>query len=156
MKITDLKTFVVGNPWKNWVFIKLYTDEGIVGLGEATRGLATKPSIGDLEELRRHVIGEDPLHPERLWYKMHKARYFGQTIGMSAIEQACWDILGKIPGCARLATLRRQASRPAARLRQRLVSGPARPGLLRTRRPPAWSSRATPRSSSTPLAMPTS
>jgi galactonate dehydratase len=95
MKITDLKTFVVGNPWKNWIFIKLYTDEGIVGLGEATRGLATKPSVGDLEELRRHVIGENPLHPERVWYKMHKARYFGQTVGMSAIEQACWDILGK-------------------------------------------------------------
>ena len=64
MKITDLKTFVVGNPWKNWVFVKLYTDEGITGLGEATRGLATKPSVGDVEELRRHVIGEDPLQPE--------------------------------------------------------------------------------------------
>jgi galactonate dehydratase len=95
MKITDLNTFVVGNPWKNWIFLKLHTDEGITGLGEATTGLSTKPSVGDLEELRRHVIGEDPLHPERLWYKLHKARYFGQTVGMSAIEQACWDILGK-------------------------------------------------------------
>ena len=98
MKITDLKIFVVGNPWKNWVFVKLFTDEGITGLGEATRGLATKPSVGDVEELRRHVIGEDPLQPEVLWLKMHKARYFGQTIGMSAIEQACWDILGKSLG----------------------------------------------------------
>jgi galactonate dehydratase len=95
MRITDLKTFVVGNPWKNWVFVKLYTDEGLVGLGEATGGLATKPNLGDVEELRRHVIGEEPRHPERLWYKMHKARYFGTTIGMSAIEQACWDILAR-------------------------------------------------------------
>jgi galactonate dehydratase len=95
MRITDLKTFVVGNPWKNWVFVKLYTDEGIVGLGEATGGLATKPNLGDVEELRRHVIGEDPHHPERVWYKLHKARFYGATIGMSAIEQACWDILGK-------------------------------------------------------------
>lgn len=47
MKITDLKTFVVGNPWKNWIFIQLYTDEGLVGLGEATGGLATKPNLGD-------------------------------------------------------------------------------------------------------------
>ena len=53
MRITDLKTFVVGNPWKNWVFVKVYTDAGLVGLGEATGGLATKPSLGDLEELRR-------------------------------------------------------------------------------------------------------
>lgn len=95
MKITDLQTFVVGNPWKNWVFVKLHTDEGITGLGEATGGLATKPSVGDVEELRRHVIGEDPLHPERMWYKLHKARFYGVTLGMSAIEQACWDILGK-------------------------------------------------------------
>ncbi|RPH35256.1 MAG: mandelate racemase/muconate lactonizing enzyme family protein [Planctomycetota bacterium] len=95
MKITDLRTFVVGNPWKNWVFVKLYTDEGLTGLGEATLGLATKPAVGDVEELAPHVIGEDPLQPEKLWFKMHRARYLGHSIGMSAIEQACWDILGK-------------------------------------------------------------
>ncbi|MEZ4866298.1 MAG: mandelate racemase/muconate lactonizing enzyme family protein [Caldilineaceae bacterium] len=95
MKITDLKLFVVGNPWKNWVFVKLYTDAGLAGLGEATGGLATKPSVGDVEELRRHVIGEDPRHPERLWFKLHKARFLGASKGMSALEQACWDILGK-------------------------------------------------------------
>jgi galactonate dehydratase len=98
MKITDIKTFIVGNPWKNWLFVKVYTDENITGLGEATQGLSTKPGLGDLEELRRHVIGEDPLHPERLWFKMHKARYQGSSVGMSAIEQACWDILGKSLG----------------------------------------------------------
>ena len=98
MKIVDLKTFVVGNPWKNWVFVKLYTDEGITGLGEATGGLSTKPQQADIEELKRHVIGEDPCQPERLWYKMHKARFLGQSVGMSAIEQACWDILGKSLG----------------------------------------------------------
>ncbi len=98
MKITDIKTFVVGNPWKNWVFIKLNTDAGITGLGEATGGLSTKPALGDLEELTRHIIGEDPCHPERLWYKLHKARFLGISKGMSAIEQACWDILGKSLG----------------------------------------------------------
>jgi len=98
MKITDLKTFIVGNPWKNWLFVKLYTDENITGLGEATQGLSTKPGLGDVEELRRHVIGEDPLHPERLWFKLHKSRYQGTSVGMSAIEQACWDILGKSLG----------------------------------------------------------
>ena len=95
MEITDLKIFVVGNPWKNWVFVRLYTDEGITGLGEATGGLSTKPGVGDVEELKRHVIGQDPLHPERVWYAMYKARFLHPSIGMSAIEQACWDILGK-------------------------------------------------------------
>lgn len=98
MRIVDLKTFVVGNPWKNWVFVKLTTDDGITGLGEATGGLATKPNLADVEELRRHVIGEDPRHPERVWYKLHKARFMGISIAMSAIEQACWDILGKSLG----------------------------------------------------------
>ncbi len=95
MKITELKTFVVGNPWKNWILIKLLTDEGLTGLGEATGGLATRPNLGDVEELRPLVIGEDPLHPERLWLKLIKARYHQRSTGIAAIEQACWDILGK-------------------------------------------------------------
>lgn len=36
MKITDVQIFIVGNPWKNWVFIKLHTDDGVYGVGEAT------------------------------------------------------------------------------------------------------------------------
>jgi len=38
VKIVDVRTTVVGNPWKNWVFVRLDTDEGIVGVGEATGG----------------------------------------------------------------------------------------------------------------------
>ena len=98
MKITDIKTIIIGNPWKNWVLVKVYTDEGITGLGEATMGLSTKPAEGDVAELRPHVIGEDPLQPERLWLKMHKARFLGISKGMCAIEAACWDILGKSLG----------------------------------------------------------
>ena len=98
MKITDLKIHVVGNPWKNWIFVKLYTDEGLTGLGEATGGLATKPNQGDVEELRHRVIGADPLQPEKLFLDLVKARYHHRTTGLSAIEQACWDILGKSLG----------------------------------------------------------
>lgn len=98
MKITDVRTVIVGNPWKNWVFVVVETDAGLSGLGEATRGLETKSVEGDIAELRRHVIGEDPRQPERLWMKMHKARYLGTSSGMSGIEQACWDILGKSLG----------------------------------------------------------
>ncbi|MCZ6633220.1 MAG: mandelate racemase/muconate lactonizing enzyme family protein [bacterium] len=98
MKITDVKTFVVGNPWKNWIFVQLHTDEGLTGLGEATGGLSSKPNLGDVEELKTHVIGEDPRHPDRLWQKMYKSRFANYSTGMSGIELACWDILGKSLG----------------------------------------------------------
>lgn len=95
MKITEVKTFVVGNPWKNWVFVKVRTDAGLDGWGEATRGLETKPSEAQVHELERFVIGEDPLQPERLWQKMHKGIFLGTNAAMSGITIACWDILGK-------------------------------------------------------------
>ncbi|TVR57192.1 MAG: mandelate racemase/muconate lactonizing enzyme family protein [Spirochaetaceae bacterium] len=95
MKITDIKTFVVGNPWKNWVFLKVYTDEGLTGLGEATGGLATKPHVADIEELARHAIGEDPRNPSAIYHKMYKKRFLVPTLAMSGIEIACWDILAK-------------------------------------------------------------
>jgi galactonate dehydratase len=98
MKITGVRTFVVGNPWKNWLFVKVDTDEGVSGLGEATGGLATKPHLGDVEELARFVVGEDPRHPEALWHRMLKGRFLRPSLGMSGIEIACWDILGKSLG----------------------------------------------------------
>ncbi len=98
MKITELKTFVVGNPWKNWIFVKLYTDAGLTGLGEATGGLATKPNLGDVEELARFVVGEDPRHPDKIWQKMYKGRFAKVSTGINGIELACWDLLGKSLG----------------------------------------------------------
>jgi galactonate dehydratase len=98
MKITDIKTFVVGNPWKNWLFLKVYTDEGIVGIGEATSGLKTKPVEAHIHELSRFVIGEDPRHPERIWQRMYMGAYLNTDSAMSGIEIACWDILGKSLG----------------------------------------------------------
>ena len=50
MKITDIRTIVVGNPWKNWVFVVVETSEGITGLGEATGGLQTMPNKEAVEE----------------------------------------------------------------------------------------------------------
>lgn len=98
MKITSLRTIVVGNLWKNWVYVVLETDEGVTGLGEASGGLSTKPHVGDLEELSRHAIGQDPLQPVRLCQRLYKARYLHMSLGISAVEQACWDILGKSLG----------------------------------------------------------
>ncbi|HYL80386.1 MAG TPA: hypothetical protein VEU07_06205, partial [Candidatus Acidoferrum sp.] len=71
MKITEVRTFVVGNPWKNSVFVRLQTDEGLAGLGEATGGLCSKPNEAAVQEVGRFAIGEDPLQPERLWQRMY-------------------------------------------------------------------------------------
>jgi galactonate dehydratase len=95
MRISEIKTFVVGNPWKNWVFVKVLTDEGLYGLGEATGGLSTRPGEAEVHELARFLIGEDPLHPERIWQKLYKGKFLHGGIALSAIEIACWDILGK-------------------------------------------------------------
>lgn len=98
MQITDLKVFVVGNPWKNWVFVKLYTDEGLTGIGEATAGLSARPGEAAIHELKRFIVGEDPRQPEVVWQKMYKGMFLGANEGMNAIEIACWDILGKSLG----------------------------------------------------------
>ena len=42
MKIKDIKTYVVGNPWKNWLFVRVETDDGIHGIGEGTLGQFAK------------------------------------------------------------------------------------------------------------------
>lgn len=96
MKIIDMKVFVVGNPWKNWIFIKLYTDEGIVGIGEATGGLSTKSVVGYLEELKHQIIGEDPRNITYIRDKIHKALFLKDGLSaVAGIDVACWDILGK-------------------------------------------------------------
>lgn len=99
MKITDMKTFVVGNPWKNWIFIKIYTDEGIEGLGEATGGLTTKPIEAAINEIKHLCIGEDPTNIGTLFDKLHKSLYLPEDgtvcTALSGINIACWDIIGK-------------------------------------------------------------
>lgn len=99
MKITDLRTVIVGNPWKNWLFVVLETDEGLRGLGEATLGLSTRPVEGALHELRRFVLGQDPLAIPRIWERMRQGWYLPTDLvhitAMSGVEIACWDLLGK-------------------------------------------------------------
>lgn len=98
MKITDVKTFVVGNPWKNWVFVKLYTDEGITGVGEATGGLQTRPNETAVHELKPLILGKDPRQINDVYDSMYKGIFLNHVTAMSGIEQACWDILGKSLG----------------------------------------------------------
>ncbi len=107
MKITDVKTFVVGNPppgfgGRYFVFLKLITDEGIEGLGEVY-SLPYHPAIVELmikDVVERCVIGKDPYDTERIWRSVYGSGFIQRpdisTMGiLSGIEMACWDIVGK-------------------------------------------------------------
>ena len=95
MKITDIRTIVVGNPWKNWVFVVVETSDGITGLGEATGGLQTMPNKEAVEEIKHLAIGKNPLEISNIVDELYKASFLKITPAISAIEIACWDILGK-------------------------------------------------------------
>ena len=100
MKITDVKTYIAGNPWKNWVFAKVETDEGVHGIGEGTLNGFAKTVEAGIHELKRYVIGEDPFNVENHSLRLFRDAYSdgGQIQGaaLSAIEFACYDIMGKV------------------------------------------------------------
>ena len=101
MKITEIKTYLVSTHRQNWLFVKVMTDEGVHGWGEASvegQTKAVEQSIHILAE--RSVIGEDPRNIEKIWQKMYRHGFWkGGFLYMSAIsgiDQALWDINGKL------------------------------------------------------------
>jgi galactonate dehydratase len=99
MKISKIDTQIVGNPWKNWVFVLVETDEGVTGVGEGTVNAFGKTTEQAVHELAPHVIGMDPFQIEIITQRLTRDVYSeGGQIHRSAvcgIEVACWDILGK-------------------------------------------------------------
>lgn len=102
MKITDIKPFVVDCFRTNWVFIKVYTDEGIDGVGEATLEYKEKALLGAVEHAKEALVGKDPARIEQLTHDLYRDAYWrGGAVLMSAlsgIECALWDIKGKALG----------------------------------------------------------
>ncbi len=109
MKVTGVDTILVRNiePFRGgqyWLFLQLTTDEGIVGLGERPTGHAQDLSsqISLIHQIcDEFVIGNSPFDVERLWQTVYGSRHdyrhpslYG-TPALSAIEMACWDIIGK-------------------------------------------------------------
>lgn len=100
MKITRISTLVVNARMRNWVFVKVETDEaGLWGWGEATLEWKTNGVVGAIEDVAVLLIGQDPRRIEHLWQIMHRQYFWrGGIIGMTAIsgiDQALWDIKGK-------------------------------------------------------------
>ncbi len=102
MKIISIDTFIAGNPWKNWLFAKVTTDEGIYGVGEGTLNYFAKTIETAIHELKPLVLGMDPFQVEIISQRLIRDVYSeGAQIHMcavAAIEIACWDIIGKACG----------------------------------------------------------
>lgn len=99
MKITAVKTLIMDAYRTNWTFLKVETDEGLHGWGEASLGTQEMALSGCVDDLRRLVIGRDPREIEKLCFELYRDIYWkGGPVLMSAIsgiEIACWDITGK-------------------------------------------------------------
>ena len=102
MKVTDVKTFVVDCFRTNFVFVKVYTDEGITGVGEATLEYKEKALLGAVEHIKEYLLGKDPRSIEEHFLHIYRDAYWrgGAVLmsALSAVECAMWDILGKSLG----------------------------------------------------------
>ena len=100
MRITRISTVVVNARMRNWILVKVETDQpGLVGWGEATLEWKTKAVVGAIEDLSVLIIGQDPRRIEHLWQTMHRQYFWRGGItdmtAISGIDQALWDIKGK-------------------------------------------------------------
>ena len=102
MKITGAKVYV-GGPRKNYVTLKIMTDQGIYGLGDATlNNRETLPAVYLQDYLIPNLIGMDQRTSEDIWQFFYRGAYFrGGPIAVAAfcaIDMALWDIKGKLAG----------------------------------------------------------
>jgi len=104
MKIERIETFVCHARMRNWVFVKVVTDQpGLFGWGEATLEWHTRGVVGTIEDLSQLLIGEDPRRIEHLWQTMWRQHFWHghgitRSTAIAGIDIALWDIAGKIAG----------------------------------------------------------
>lgn len=110
MKLTDIQTWVVGNPpphygGRYFVFVKLTTDSRVAGIGEAYC-VPFEPHLVEkliVDVFQRYLHGQDPHHIEKMWRRVYSAGFtqhpdLTMMAVLSALEMACWDIIGKEAG----------------------------------------------------------
>ena len=100
MRITKITPLVLGTPWRDLLFVKVETDEGLVGLGETRPLNRTDTVMAYLAEAGpRYALGQDPFEVERLVQTMFRGDFgrAGEIVmtGIALLEVACWDIMGK-------------------------------------------------------------
>jgi galactonate dehydratase len=101
IRITDIKTFLVGLG-RNHVFVKIETNQGIHGIGEAYSCGPDQATVAAIADFKEWLIGRDPRNIEHLWAMMYNfSRFPGGSVvnaAISGIEHALWDISGKAAG----------------------------------------------------------
>jgi len=100
LKITDAKV-IVCSPGRNFVTLKIYTDQGIYGLGDATLNGMEMAVVSCLENhFIPALIGKDPRNTEDIWHYFYRGSYWKRgsvtMAAVSAIDMALWDIKGKM------------------------------------------------------------
>jgi galactonate dehydratase len=100
MKIIGIRTTVVNAEMRNWIFVRVDTDQdGLHGWGEATLEWKTRAVVGAIEDLAPLLIGRDPRDIEQAVRAMQKQGFWRMGVigatAISGIEVALWDILGK-------------------------------------------------------------
>src|SRR5512144_2649815 len=102
MKITDVKTYPVWVGSRNQMVVKIETDEGLYGYGEAGLSGREMAVVGALRHYREFLVGRDPMNIGALWQEMYRSQYFegGRvlTAAISAIDIALHDVKGKARG----------------------------------------------------------
>jgi galactonate dehydratase len=102
MKVTKVDVIMTAASWRNFLFVKIQTDTGLVGWGEATLGWresAVQEFV--LDYGRRYVVGQNPFDIEDLWFKLYQIEHNTGPVmysAMAGIEMALWDIVGKACG----------------------------------------------------------
>jgi galactonate dehydratase len=99
MQITTIETFTYWIKWCNWLFVRVSTDEGLVGWGEGSLHGAIASVEAAIHELGTTLIGQDPAGVERHWHRMYHAWRWrgGPTLmtALGALDIALWDLEGK-------------------------------------------------------------
>ncbi len=102
MKITEIRTFLTWGEPRNWLFVKVLTDAGLHGWGEATLEGHEATIRACVEELGARLIGQDPLTVEQHWQTLYRHGFWRGGVVLSTalagLDQALWDLRGKAWG----------------------------------------------------------
>jgi galactonate dehydratase len=100
MKISGIQTYLIDNPWKKWLFVRVDASDGSYGLAEGTLYGESEAVIAELQKNQKMYVGRDPFLIEKMWNDWYRDSFNRNAsapsiTALSALETACWDIVGK-------------------------------------------------------------